>query len=316
MGSGNVKKLFFVTVVLIMTLFSSYLFNGSCLAFHDFMLSVLRAPSAARYVHDITKEQAFKNKTLQRQLPRVIVSLTSFSDRLAFIEPTLQSLFEQTYPADVVYLNIPTQGSLRRYSTQSNFNMSLLSSFKDRWPRLRLVETRDFGPATKLLGILHLETNPKTIIITVDDDTQYYKDMLGLLVGTILALPGNRSVGFTCEHYYVNTGGWRWHGTPSTDCSGYIAAYSGAAYRRRYFDERIYDIDKAGRGCLLHDDVYIGGYLRTVQGVKPFLIAYSIPWHGPRSVKKHVQTTKLTVHETARASDLQMECFQFYRYFQ
>ena len=38
---------------------------------------------------------------------RVVVSLTSFPNRLATIGDTIKSLMEQSRPADVVYLTVP-----------------------------------------------------------------------------------------------------------------------------------------------------------------------------------------------------------------
>ncbi len=36
----------------------------------------------------------------------------------------------------------------------------------------------DWGPATKLIGTLLLEKDPKTVIITLDDDMVYHRDTI------------------------------------------------------------------------------------------------------------------------------------------
>jgi hypothetical protein len=37
---------------------------------------------------------------------------------------------------------------------------------------------RDYGPVTKLVPALHRELDPDTLIITVDDDKVYHKDLV------------------------------------------------------------------------------------------------------------------------------------------
>ena len=57
----------------------------------------------------------------------------------------------------------------------------------------------DWGPATKLLAALQVEKDPKTWLITVDDDTKYHKDTLLALVLAASHLPWNISPAFWCE---------------------------------------------------------------------------------------------------------------------
>ena len=43
---------------------------------------------------------------------------------------------------------------------------------------VKIVRCKDYGPITKLIGCLEWETDPDTMIITIDDDQEYNKDIV------------------------------------------------------------------------------------------------------------------------------------------
>lgn len=258
-------------------------------------------------------------------IPRVVVSLTSFSSRLKYIDATLESLFRQTYPPDQIYLFIP----IKNYS---RFNLPSMSStalidiqqqYKEK--KIKVIESVDYGPSTKLLGALNEEKNPETIIITVDDDTIYHDQLLAYFVKAMLTLTTNSTVGAVCETVFRNQIGWHWANTylKNSFCRhGYLAAYAGAAYRRKYFDETIFDYTNVPQGCIVLDDVYIGGYLNR-KGIYPYIVnpfprnnpilqLISYPW----TVIKHTTPTKLTVVHSKDVDKKQIDCIKYFQYFQ
>ena len=103
---------------------------------------------------------------------RFIVSLSSVPSRIAYIKPTIESLLNQTVKADRIYVAIPFYS--KREKKRYNIPRFLL---KDK--RITLIRSRtDWGPATKLLPVLQIEKDPTTLILTVDDDRIYDKDMI------------------------------------------------------------------------------------------------------------------------------------------
>ncbi|CAF1272760.1 unnamed protein product [Rotaria magnacalcarata] len=261
------------------------------------------------------------NKSLYT-IPRVVVSFTSFSSRLKYIDDTLQSLFRQTYPPDQIYLFIP----IKNYS---RFNLSSLSpttiidiqqTYEGK--KLKVIESVDYGPSTKLLGVLHEERSPETILITVDDDTIYHPQLLAYFIKTMLTLTTNSTVGAVCETVFRNQIGWQWSNTylKNSFCKhGYLAAYAGAAYRRKCFDETIFDYTHVPQGCIVLDDVYIGGYLNR-KGIYPYIVnpfpqnnpilhLISYPW----SVIKHTTPTKLTVVHLKDVDKKQIDCIKYFQ---
>jgi hypothetical protein len=111
---------------------------------------------------------------------------------------------------------------------------------------------------------------------------------------------------------------WRWDVTDVKNdyCkNGFLAAYAGAAYRREYFDESIFNYENVPDGCILHDDVYISGYL-TRKGVFPYITAPiertgDYPW----SVIQHQTKTNLTVHGSPNLREKKFDCIRYYHYF-
>ena len=89
-----------------------------------------------------------------------IVSLTSTPARFGFLHRVLSNLNEQSVQPREIHLNIPRES----YSRLPD-NLSAIS------PALKVYQTRDLGPATKLLPTL--ARNRELPVITLDDDADY-----------------------------------------------------------------------------------------------------------------------------------------------
>ena len=252
------------------------------------------------------------------EVTRVIVSLTSFSWRLDHINETLQSIFEQTYQPHLIYLSIPF-GNYSRYELPT-MSLSEIVRLQETYKgtSLRVIESHDYGPATKLLGVLNDETAPDTIIITIDDDTVYHPQMLGYLVTTLSHLSADSSVAVVCETVSNLHQEWQWTvaNVNNDYCkNGFLAAWAGAAYRRKYFDQSIFDYEDVPDGCVLHDDVYISGYLAR-KGIFPYIFTPTEPTgRHPWSVIQHQTKTNLTVNATPNVRGRQLACIQYFNYF-
>ncbi len=109
----------------------------------------------------------------------LIVSLSTFGDRIHGTAVTIESLFEQTVKPNRVILNLG-----RQFEGKGKIPGSL-KLLERRGLEIRF--TRDIGPYTKLLPTLR--EFPNATIVTVDDDIIYDYDMLSNLVNEHICTP-------------------------------------------------------------------------------------------------------------------------------
>jgi hypothetical protein len=148
-----------------------------------------------------------------RSYPRIVVSLTTIPERLPHIRPTLESLlYDQTVAPTVVYLILPQQDYYGTSQTPKDFHFGDPSSWPDflthmlETTQLEILQpTSDYGPITKVLHALEKEkqwsdeqemihqqpkstvvSNENTRIIYLDDDVQYHRKLIQLLVDASL----------------------------------------------------------------------------------------------------------------------------------
>ena len=151
-------------------------------------------------------------------LPRVVVSMTSFSDRILFTGMmAINSILQQPY--DLFIISIPEASNNEHRGDYSSclheglgdciqedtpdqpstpdVIVSYLSEHLGPFQILGHPDNRkwynvrhtillqflplDYGPATKLLGALLIEKDPSTLIITVDDDIEYDPGLISML---------------------------------------------------------------------------------------------------------------------------------------
>ncbi|TPX41615.1 hypothetical protein SeLEV6574_g06003 [Synchytrium endobioticum] len=201
---------------------------------------------------------------------RVVLSLTSFPNRLETIGDTIKSLMEQSRPADAVYLTVPNE--VKRLDGIPHQTIPpIVEELKQKYGKSLVVQrTEDYGPATKLLGALLAERDPDTIVITVDDDVSYHPDTVLGLVEIMHKFPGFAPT-YKCEVFP-----WWWFTAiaqvPEGACKGFVNAYKAAAYRVGYFaNGAVFNHSRAPAGCRIHDDVWISGNLYEV-GIRPFVV--------------------------------------------
>jgi len=201
---------------------------------------------------------------------RFVLSLTTMPHHLLLIEPTLQSLLAQSIKADAIYLNLPKGVNKRN-------NMSYdVSGFKVP-EGVTINRCEDHGPLTKLLPTLSVETDPDTVIITVDDDKIYLPDTMlslmwhaehskdvafGVCGWAFMWVPRPMGVVPVYIPYFFR-------GTTGTMID-VLQACCGNAYRRSFFDAE--KLAKIPEGCYTTDDLWIAGYLATQANVRRVII--------------------------------------------
>ena len=102
----------------------------------------------------------------------IVISLTTLSERIHRIEPTLYSLLDQTVLPKKIIVWVP------KYSVREQKNISVEDLPSIPFVEFRVVE-HDLGPITKLIpSLIEYEAVPNQQIICLDDDIIYSKKMI------------------------------------------------------------------------------------------------------------------------------------------
>jgi len=101
--------------------------------------------------------------------PRIVVGLTTTPKRIGKIYSVVESLLNQSLAIDRVYLVVPERYKKTNKPYLIGKKWATLLASK----RFRIIRCPDYGPMTKLLGLLKYERNPQTLMLTADDDHFY-----------------------------------------------------------------------------------------------------------------------------------------------
>ena len=150
----------------------------------------LKAVSGQKLSFNRGSSDLWKSSSSMSLKPRVVVSMTTTPGRISLLGPVLDSLAQQTLPPSCVYVNVPTWS--KRFNSTYVIPQELLA----RAPQVIVNRCDlDYGPLTKLVPTLMLETNPNTLIVTVDDEYFYPPQLLAELVAQHLRTP-HAALGF------------------------------------------------------------------------------------------------------------------------
>ena len=127
------------------------------------------------------RQQTFIRQLLanSNSLPekRIIVSLSTMPGRISRLQPTLNSLLNQTRPPDEIVLAVP-KFSIRQ---QREYK---IPGYLLQIPKVRVLRCeKDWGPATKFIAVVRDElaaSRNDTLIMVVDDDRIYPRDSIEL----------------------------------------------------------------------------------------------------------------------------------------
>lgn len=98
----------------------------------------------------------------------IVVSLTTIPTRFDNVGITINSILSQTVLPDLIILHIP-----ERYN---NYTYSTLPVISDKV--IINNNVKDYGPATKLLGLKQFNLKDDDIIIVIDDDRIYNNNLI------------------------------------------------------------------------------------------------------------------------------------------
>lgn len=106
---------------------------------------------------------------------RVVVSLTTLPTRYNKLLLTINSLINQSYKPDVIYLSHSLIAK-RSGLLYEKIPPEILNNV------VEVILENDYGPISKLLGALEREKDDETIIVTVDDDIIYPNNLIESLL--------------------------------------------------------------------------------------------------------------------------------------
>lgn len=137
------------------------------------------------------------------------------------------------------------------------------------------------GPATKLIPTLYTETDPKTMIIIVDDDTVYPHHMTRLMQDRMAMDPYYVQVGHCGDTLLTNPESEfqvdpfdKVHFTKGAGCCCRLhEGFGGVAYLRKFFNSPAFSFENyikialSNNHCFRSDDFVISNYL-TILGIQ------------------------------------------------
>lgn len=226
-------------------------------------------PLGGRVADDFPPTADHNNGREWRPPFRVVVSLTTTPSRLDKVMDSVNSLVAQSLTPNQIYVNIP-RGPMKRHPERSYDDIEIPAELTKLEPLVKVNRCVDDGPATKLLGALRLENDDSTLVITVDDDFVYPErlvealawesvakpeESLGICGWGLMPLPHEVGVVPAYVPYFMR---------PKGRYVDILQACCGNAYRRGFFHdvEALADIPGV---CVTVDDVWLAGYLKTVE---------------------------------------------------
>lgn len=247
---------------------------------------------------------------------RVVVSLTTTPNRLDKVMDSVRSLAKQSLVPDQIYVNIP-DGPMKRHPGRSYDEAEIPEELLALSPLVRVNRCVDDGPATKLLGALRLEDDPSTLIVTVDDDFEYPARLVEALAWEAVAKPDDvlgvcgwgmlplyHKVGVVPAYvpYFMR---------PRGRYVDILQACCGNAYRRGFFSdvELFADIPKV---CVTVDDVWIAGYLKTVENRASAIISKRLDPQDPAWKREEARSerNKMTLSNYNHEHQVHYKCVQ------
>ena len=193
----------------------------------------------------------------------IIISLTTYGNRLKDIKYTLYSLFSQSLKPDKIVLWLD-------YSFDNNYTFKLLKKFIDNGLEIKF--TKDIGPYTKLIPAL--KEYPDAIIVTADDDIYYINNWLEKLYNSYIE--DKSSIHCHRAHKIKISGNTilpyeKWNKQViSRGNAGYnyfLTGVGGVLYPPKIFSNEVFNEDKFLTLTPKADDIWFWG-MAVLNGVK------------------------------------------------
>ncbi len=189
----------------------------------------------------------------EQRKEKIVVSLTTYGDRIHSVHLAVESIARQTIKPDVVVL----------WLAEDKFSDDTLPvNIKQQQARgLSVKYCKDIRSYKKL--IYTLKEYPDDIIITVDDDCIYPTDMIERLVNAHQIYPGSiccnvaRHMTLENNSHFLKYNEWKYFTSPH-EPADYVfpIGVGGILYFPGCFDDKIFDDEIFEKLCLHADDIW------------------------------------------------------------
>ena len=246
---------------------------------------------AKDYLEWLSKEPKPQNAFPDK---RVVIGLTTTPPRLSKIYPTIMTLLAQTRPADRIILSLAD--TIARTGESFPHTPRELQTLIDQG-KMEIHRTKDYGPATKFIGMMEVEHDPEAFLIWCDDDMEYSSSMVHSLVSESIKHPG-AAMGMCAFNMVNNNTGYQ-----VVDANGaeaeILEGFAGVVCRRKDMPEignwkptsteEFEKMDPAAKAYFLGDDCVLSYSLR----------------------RKGTKTLACTTHDYNRTNGLRMRDVNF-----
>lgn len=178
---------------------------------------------------------------------KVVVSLTTIPTRLVSEYPydmryCLDSLLKQSYEDYEVHLNIP---HVYKKTNEEYIIPDWLKELEAKDKKLKIFRTDDYGAITKSFPTILRENNPETIIIVVDDDLVYHKELVAEHIKNQDKWPNNpvgydgmrsRNPDGSPGNYFGNMRDYYYSANSRDSFVDILQHYKSVSYKRRFFE--------------------------------------------------------------------------------
>jgi hypothetical protein len=206
-------------------------------------------------VRDISKSRKIKNFLNKHE---VHVSLTTSPLRLPKVLAVLATL-DTTY---VTNINVVLPDKYGK--KQESYNKSDINTIS-KFPKVKIMRTKkDYGPITKMLPVIRKINDPKSIIISVDDDVGYPIGMINEFIYQKIEKYPNSVIESPDEgqDFRKDIGNFKKifpsKNKPRKPHVDMVEGWLGVAYSKKLVsDEEMEKIADLSKECLLSDDLVI-----------------------------------------------------------
>tara|TARA_R110001592_G_scaffold17925_1_gene75038 strand:- start:2487 stop:3314 length:828 start_codon:yes stop_codon:yes gene_type:complete len=197
---------------------------------------------------------------------KIILTLTTIPSRLNTpihgelgIKSNLLSLLNQSYKDYEIHLNIPSHLKL---TGEEYIIPEWVKDLSISNPKFKIFDKlEDIGPSTKLIPTIQRLSNPEDIIIVVDDDLVYHKDLVKEQIlnqstypESIVGYDGLRSK----SNHFKDIRDYYYTSNSKNDKVDILQHYKSVSYKRRYFEDDFLDFTK--ENFTWEDDLLLAAY--------------------------------------------------------
>ena len=202
---------------------------------------------------------------------KIIITFTTVPSRIAKIKPTIISLLQQTLRPSIIELNLAVNPQKKDTGWSVPPWLENLTSVSIHWLDY------DYGPASKLIPTLERHQNEDCLIIVVDDDMIYPRDLIEQFFKADQQSYGGKVF---CSSGHLITKNHHFFESPSgrrikvgRRRVAIIEGCGGYSVRPKHFNiETLKSLNDAPNNAMRMDDIWFSGHLSR-RGIEKIKIA-------------------------------------------